>query len=102
MFIFPDGTGPALLSCLIAGIPLNRVHELHFAPGEVRTDITYDSVRAMLPVSSPPSQEYLAALERGKVELQRLRTISAAKASSKQQRCGCQKFQFGGLWCSST
>jgi hypothetical protein len=72
VFIFPDGTGPALLSCLIAGIPLNRAHELRFAPGEVRMDITYDSVRAFLPAE--PTPEYLEAIERGKVELERLRT----------------------------
>ena len=30
LLIFPDGTSPALLSCMIAGIPYNRVHELEF------------------------------------------------------------------------
>eukprot|EP00957_Ditylum_brightwellii_P094576 7203407-Ditylum_brightwellii.AAC.1 len=32
--LISHGTGPAVLSCLFAGIPLDRVHELNFAPGE--------------------------------------------------------------------
>lgn len=44
LLIFPDGTGPALLSSLIAGIPLNRVHEVQYSPGEIRLDVTYESV----------------------------------------------------------
>lgn len=69
--MFPDGTGPALLSCLIAGVPLNRVHELEFHPGEIRCDVNYESVNAL--ASRPPSQSYLDALERGRVELRQLR-----------------------------
>ena len=72
LLIFPDGTGPALLSCLIAGIPLSRVHELEYRQGEVRTDITYDSVRAMLP--EKPSEEYQQKIQLGRQELKRLRS----------------------------
>lgn len=43
LLIFPDGTGPALLSAMIAGIPYNRAHQLEFAPGEIRFDVTYQS-----------------------------------------------------------
>jgi len=69
--VFPDGTGPALLSCLIGGIPLNRVHELQFAPGEVRANVDYNSINAL--ASRPPSQSYLDILDRGRVELKELR-----------------------------
>lgn len=47
LLVFPDGTGPALLSAMIAGIPYNEVHQLEYAPGEVRFDITYESTRAL-------------------------------------------------------
>ncbi len=69
--MFPDGTGPALLSCLIGGIPLDRVHELQFRPGEIRCDVTYDAVNDM--TSRPPPLSYFDALERGRVELRLLR-----------------------------
>jgi hypothetical protein len=32
---------------MIAGIPYNRVHQLEFAPGEVRFDVTYQSTRKL-------------------------------------------------------
>jgi len=70
LLIFPDGTGPALLSCLIAGIPLSRVHELEFRPGEVRTDVTYDSIRTMLP--EKPNEEYQHTIQLGRQELKKL------------------------------
>ena len=69
--MFPDGTGPALLSCLIAGISLNRVHELQFRPGELRCDVEYNSINLI--ASRPPSQTYLDTLQRGRVELKQLR-----------------------------
>lgn len=71
LLVFPDGTGPALLSCLIAGVPLYRVHELQFQPGEVRCGIDYNSVNLM--ASRPPAQSYLDAIDRGRVELKQLR-----------------------------
>jgi len=63
LLIFPDGTGPALLSALIAGIPLNRVHELNFEPGEIRYNITSDRVLQDMPNGPLPS--YTAAISRG-------------------------------------
>ncbi len=71
LLIFPDGTGPALLSCLIGGIPLYRVHELNFLPGEIRQNVDYSSVNAIASVL--PSPHYLEILERGRRELRQLR-----------------------------
>jgi len=72
LLVFPDGTGPALLSCLIAGIPLYRVHELEYKPGEVRLDISYESTRRLL---DGPSTEYLEIIQEGKEELERLKSL---------------------------
>jgi broad specificity phosphatase PhoE len=47
LLIFPDGTGPALLSAMIAGIPYNRVHELEYRPGEIRFDVTMESTLSL-------------------------------------------------------
>ena len=70
LLIFPDGTGPALLSCLIAGLPLNRVHELNFQSGEIR-QIDYNSVNTMASQTITPS--YRDIIERGRQELVNLR-----------------------------
>lgn len=72
LLIFPDGTSPALLSCLIAGIPLKDVHALNFLPGELREDVNMDSSLQLLKdrLASPG---YLDALAIGKEELVRLR-----------------------------
>jgi len=71
VMVFPDGTGPALLTALIGGIPLNRVHELNFNPGELRFDVNYENAWATLPES--PSREYLETLDRGRQQLKVLR-----------------------------
>lgn len=71
LLVFPDGTGPALLTALIGGIPLNRVHELEFSPGEVRFNITMDSAISQLP--DEPLLSYKEVLDRGKQELKVLR-----------------------------
>ena len=47
LVIFPDGTGPALLSCMMAGIPFEDVHALAYAPGELRLDVTPESIREL-------------------------------------------------------
>lgn len=70
LLIFPDGTGPALLSCLIAGLPLNRVHELNFQSGETR-QIDYNSVNTM--ASQKITPYYQDTIERGRQELLNLR-----------------------------
>lgn len=71
LLIFPDATGPAVLSALIGGIPLNHVHEYAFAPGELRLDVNYQSVRATWPTS--PSEEYNSTIARGQEHLKVLR-----------------------------
>uniref|UniRef100_A0A7S1BT06 Uncharacterized protein n=1 Tax=Corethron hystrix TaxID=216773 RepID=A0A7S1BT06_9STRA len=71
LLIFPDGTGPAVLTALIGGLPLNRVHELELRPGEIRTNVTPASARALLPPEPP--EEVLATIRRGRRELERLR-----------------------------
>jgi hypothetical protein len=71
LVIFPDGTGPALLSCMIAGIPYKDCHALEFQPGEVRLNITPDSVRQLYD-QRKDDPTYLETIERGKVELKRL------------------------------
>lgn len=74
ILVFPDGTGPALLSCMIAGIPLNRVHELNYSPGEIRLDINMKSTRALLN-SGVLTDDYKATLADGRQELKRLRSM---------------------------
>ena len=54
----------------MGGIPLNRVHEFEYRPGEVRLDINYNTAHALL--ESKPSDEYLAAIERGQSKLKKL------------------------------
>lgn len=72
LLIFPDGTSPALLSCLISGIPLRDVHALNFEPGELREGVNMDNARRLFAerISSP---RYLEILSKGKDELQELR-----------------------------
>ena len=72
LLIFPDGTGPALLSCLIAGIPLKHVHALNFEPGELRRDVGMADARRLLD-DRLPSPSYAAAVARGRDELRLLR-----------------------------
>jgi len=71
LLVFPDGTGPALLTCLIGGIPLNRVHELEYRSGEVRLNVNYETSHAFL--SREPSKEYSEAIVRGRGQLNGLR-----------------------------
>jgi hypothetical protein len=83
LLIFPDGTGPAVMSCLIAGIPLNRVHEISFQPGELRMDVNYNNVRALLPAT--PTAAYLEKIERGNAHLQVLRANPEALVNEKDR-----------------
>jgi len=72
LLVFPDGTSPALLSCLIAGIPLKDVHALNYEPGEVRISVDMPSTESLLKdkMTSPQYKEILA---KGKTELVALR-----------------------------
>lgn len=72
MLIFGDGTSPALLMAVMAGLPLNRVHELNLAPGEIRYDIQrVDNILKM--VQGGPSPLYLEKIDRGHEQLKLLR-----------------------------
>ena len=84
LLIFPDGTGPALLTCMIGGIPLNRVHELNFEPGEIRFNVTKSRALAML--SDEPTQSYLDKIEEGKVKLKALRENEDSILNVSEQR----------------
>lgn len=72
LMIFPDGTSPALLSTMIAGIPYRHVHELEYEPGEVRFDITMDSTLALWK-QRKNDPEYWSTLETGRATLADLR-----------------------------
>jgi len=76
LVIFPDGTGPALLSCMIAGIPYSEVHALEFKPGELRLDITRQSITEMYEARKD-DPAYLATIEDGKAKLKELRQMNA-------------------------
>jgi len=74
LLVFPDGTGPALLSAMMAGIPYNRVHELEFAPGEVRLNVTLPSVRTLWRAHQEQQESaYQAILAQGRENLAQLR-----------------------------
>jgi broad specificity phosphatase PhoE len=76
LLIFPDGTGPALLMCCLAGIPLERVHELNFEPGQLQLNVTRFTAPELLLLALPQQRRvdlYNAKLERGRDELFRLR-----------------------------
>lgn len=72
LMIFPDGTSPALLSSMIAGIPFRHVHELEYAPGEIRQDVTMASTLALWK-QKKNNPEYWSTLETGKATLTQLR-----------------------------
>ena len=73
------------MSCMIAGIPFNRVHELEMQSGEVRPRVTRESTLALLEARQQPSStrdEYSATIDRGRVELKRLRALSDEEETS--------------------
>ncbi len=73
VLVFPDGGSPALLSCLIAGIPLNKCHALNFSPGEIRFNVNMENSLQLLDekISLP---EYNDVLSVGNEHLVALRT----------------------------
>jgi len=86
ILIFPDGTGPALLSAMIAGIPLNRVHELNYRPGEIRLDINVKSTKALLNSGTLSSEDYKTIVAEGRQELKRLRSMKPEEVISVKDR----------------
>jgi broad specificity phosphatase PhoE len=81
-----DGTTLALLQCMIAGIPLNRVHELEYAPAEVRLDVTLDTTLAFWKQRQSNTREYQQELKEGMMELQRLRDLKDNVVSLKDRK----------------
>lgn len=82
LLVFPDGSSPALLSALIAGIPLKDTHALNFEPGEVRLDVTQDSTLELFKdkVASP---KYNKMLDAGLKQLESLRQEFLAKQAEE-------------------
>jgi hypothetical protein len=56
---------------------------LTYSPGEVRLDVKYSSIRAMLPTA--PTPEYTEAIQRGIKQLQVLRTNPQDLVNVKDQ-----------------
>jgi hypothetical protein len=85
LLVFPDGTGPALLSAMIAGIPFNKVHELEFAPGELRLDVNLQSTLNLYNQKVQKNRkEYEAVIKSGQEELSRLRSLNPDEIVSKK------------------
>ena len=83
LLIFPDGTGPALLSAMMAGIPYNQVHELEFAPGELRLDVTYESILALWKTKQN-DPKYAKVLKQGRTKLANLRSVETERLAMEQ------------------
>jgi len=84
LVIFPDGTGPALLSCMIAGVPYKDVHALEFAPGELRLDISPESVWELFE-QRKDDPTYLATLKQGQKNLKELQEHPPVVALKEQK-----------------
>jgi len=100
LLIFPDGTGPAVLSAMLAGIPFNRVHELEFAPGELRTNVTPESVRALWKAKLEDSvvqEEYQQYLAQGRDKLKELRSTQTF-VSRKDERLERERLEIDALY----
>ncbi|KAL3932572.1 MAG: hypothetical protein SGARI_003929, partial [Bacillariaceae sp.] len=89
LLVFPDGTGPALLSAMIAGIPLNQVHLLDYRPGEIRLDVTMQSTLDFFQQRQKEQaamEQYTTSLQQGEKELQRLRSMDSTDTVSKKDQ----------------
>ena len=84
LLVFPDGTSPALLSCLIAGVDLRDVHAFNFEPGEVRIDVTMKSTNQSY-ATRKTSPQYTDILEVGKEQLTNLRKEQAMLAQAQEE-----------------
>jgi hypothetical protein len=69
---------------LIGGVPLNRVHELEYEPGEVRLNVNYETSKMY--IEKEPSEEYRTALETGRTQLQSLRNNPDQLLNIKDQK----------------
>lgn len=69
VLVFPNGSGPALLSAMIAGIPYNKSHALEFAPGEIRLDVTMDKTLQLYEQKMQSNvKSYAELVDQGKEE----------------------------------
>eukprot|EP00984_Skeletonema_dohrnii_P004593 scaffold1624_cov114-Skeletonema_dohrnii-CCMP3373.AAC.1 len=84
LLVFPDGTSPALLSCLIAGVDLEDVHAFNFEPGEVRIDVTMKSTIESY-AARKTAPQYTQTLEMGKQHLATLRKEQKVLADAREQ-----------------
>lgn len=75
VLVFPDGTGPALLCAMMAGLALNQVHRLEFQPGQVRVNVTPALIRQWYAESMEPAADavYQKRLKLGRQRLAALR-----------------------------
>jgi len=77
VLVFPDGTGPALLMCMMAGIPLSEVHRLEFEPAQIRTNVTPETIRAWYQATLRDKEadaRYQQTLAKGRESLAELRS----------------------------
>lgn len=78
LLIFPDSTGPALLSAMIAGIPYSRAHQLEYEPGEIRFEVTMDSTLSLMQKKElEEGSKFRETLRQGRKHLQQLRATEA-------------------------
>ena len=84
LLIFPDGTSPALLSCLIAGVDLRDVHAFNFEPGEVRIDVNMKSTMQSY-AARKTAPQYTHTLEMGKEQLAKLRKEQTVLAQAREE-----------------
>jgi broad specificity phosphatase PhoE len=96
LLVFPDATGPALLSCLMSGVPLNDVHLLDFDPGEVRLNVTPETIVALLQQRMNDStfmKAYQTRIQHGQDELERLLVLDPTTLVSKKDQLIMQEQQ---------
>jgi hypothetical protein len=76
---------------MMAGIPLNKAHELEFAPGELRLDVTYQSALDLYSAKHDGAAQtknqngsYIETIRTGQQELTRLRSLDNDKIVSRK------------------
>lgn len=72
-----------MLSAMIAGIPLNRVHELEYQPGELRMSINkINTMKILKEKQETGGKYYEETLAKGRKELARLRDTTTTETLS--------------------
>lgn len=84
LLVFADGTTPAVLSCMMAGIPLAQCHALEFGPGELRQNVNYDSVWSLFRDHKTDTR-YLAKVEEGKATLENIKQTEALVVAAQKR-----------------